>query len=132
MRRRSACNRGQSTVELALVTPVFFMLLLYVAQLGLLLNQKIVVTHAAREAARAVVVLNNPDAARQAALLSGNFQADRLQVRVMESIDDSTSSNSASSITVTVIYTAPTDIPLVGQLIGDVELSSTISMSTKA
>ena len=42
-------SRAQSTVELALLTPVIFVLLLWIAQFGLVVNHKITVTHAARE-----------------------------------------------------------------------------------
>ena len=115
-------NRAQSTVELALLTPVIFSLLLWIAQFGLVLNQKITVTHAAREAARAVAVHNDPAIALQAALASGNLAKDRLQVSV------SGDAQPGQLVTVKLSYAFPTDIPLVGAMIGDINLSSSVTM----
>ena len=115
-------SKAQSTVELALLTPVIFTLLLWIAQFGLVLGQKITVTHAAREAARAVAVHNNPAIARQAALASGNLAEDRLRVSV------SGDAQPGQLVTVKLSYAFPTDIPLVGTMIGDIDLSSSISM----
>ena len=113
-------SRAQSTVELALLTPVIFVLLLWVAQFGLVVNHKITVTHAAREAARAVAIHNDPKVALEAALASGNFEKDRLRVTVDPQL--------GQLVTVKLSYAFPTDIPLVGDLIGDINLSSSISM----
>ena len=114
--------KAQSTVELALLTPVVFTLLLWIAQFGLILNQKITVTHAAREAARAVAVHNEPAVASQAALSSGSFTKDRLQVSV------SGDASPGELVTVRLSYAFPTDIPIVGALIGDINLSSSVTM----
>lgn len=118
-------SKAQSTVELALLTPVIFILLLWIAQFGLVLNQKITVTHAAREAARAVAVHNDPAIARQAALASGNLAKDRLQVFVSKDAAPS------QLVTVKLSYDFPTDIPLVGAMIGDINLSSSVSMGAE-
>lgn len=115
-------SQAQSTVELALLTPVIFMLLLWIAQFGLVLSQKITVTHAAREAARAVAVHNDPAIARQAALASGSLAKDRLQVSVAGD------AKPGQLVTVKLSYDFPTDIPLVGAMIGDINLSSSVSM----
>ncbi|MGH9185287.1 MAG: TadE family protein, partial [Acidimicrobiales bacterium] len=45
--------RGQATVELALVLPFVALVLLAVAQTALVVRAQVLVTHAAREAARA-------------------------------------------------------------------------------
>ena len=48
-------ERGQATTELALVLPLIAVLLLLLAQVGLVLRDQLVLTHVAREAARAAV-----------------------------------------------------------------------------
>lgn len=114
--------KAQSTVELALLTPVIFTLLLWIAQFGLVLNQKITLTHAARESARAVAIHNNPATAREAALASANLTKNRLQVSVKGD------ASPGELVTVRLNYAFPTDIPLVGALIGDINLSSSVTM----
>ena len=114
--------KAQSTVELALLTPVIFTLLLWIAQFGLVLNQKITLTHAARESARAVAIHNNPATARKAALASANLSASRLKVSVKGD------ASPGELVTVRLNYAFPTDIPLVGALIGDINLSSSVTM----
>ena len=49
-------ERGQATVEAALVLPLVALLLLAVVQIGLLVRTELLVTHAAREAVRAAAV----------------------------------------------------------------------------
>ena len=114
--------KAQSTVELALLTPVIFTLLLWIAQFGLVLNQKITVTQAARESARAVAIHNDTAVAREAALASANLSANRLKVSV------SGDANPGELVTVHLNYAFPTDIPVVGALIGDINLSSSVTM----
>ncbi len=50
-RRKRASSRGQSLVELALIAPVFLLLLLTAIDLGRLLYSQITITNAAKEAA---------------------------------------------------------------------------------
>lgn len=49
-------DRGQSTVEFALLLPVVIVLVLMVVQVGVVVYSQIAVTHAAREIARVLVV----------------------------------------------------------------------------
>ena len=84
--RRRICRSdasGQATVEAALVLPFIVMLLLAVVQVGLLARDQVLVTHAAREAARAAAV--NPDrgAVVDAAHESTALDADRMTVDVV-------------------------------------------------
>ena len=53
---------GQATVEFALVLPLLAVLLLAVVQVGLVVRDQVLLTHAAREAARAVAVREVPSA----------------------------------------------------------------------
>ena len=115
-------ERGQATVEAALVLPVVVLLLLAVVQVGLLVRADVLVTHAAREAARAAAVDSDPQAAAHAAALATTLDAHRMQVHVEGR------RGPGSRVRVDVTYRAPTDVPLVGGLIGDVTLHASATM----
>jgi uncharacterized membrane protein len=116
------CERGQATVEAALVLPLVVLLLLAVVQVGLLVRAEVLVTHAAREAARAAAVDSDPQAAARAAALATTLDAHRMTVHV------DGRNGPGSRVRVDVTYTAPTDVPLVGGLIGDVTLHISTTM----
>jgi Flp pilus assembly protein TadG len=58
-RKRSA-QRGTASVELALVLPMFLLLLFGLVELGFALYDKAILTQASREGARAGIVLRQP------------------------------------------------------------------------
>jgi Flp pilus assembly protein TadG len=120
--RGSRGEEGQATVELALLLPVVVVLLLAVLQLGLVARDVVLVAHAAREAARAAAVDDDPDAPRQAAEASGGLSAGRL------SVDVSGRGEAGSRVRVEVRYRIPTSVPIVGALIADHEVTSTATM----
>lgn len=115
-------DRGQSTVELALLLPVVVLLLLAVLQVGLVARDVVLVTHASREAARAAAVDSTPAAARRAALASSGLSEDRLHVTV------SGRSGPGSRVRVVVTYSAPTSVPIIGALLGDRAIRSSATM----
>ena len=115
-------ERGQATVEAALVLPLVTLLLLAVVQVGLLVRTEVLVTHAAREAVRAAAVDADPQAAIRAATGSSSLDAHRMTVTVHGR------EGPGSHVQVEVTYTAPTDVPLVGGLLGDVTLQATATM----
>ncbi len=78
----AAGEGGQTTVELALALPLVAMSILLVVQIGLVVRDEVLVTHAAREAARAAAVSRDPAAAGQAARAAGPLDAGRLHVDV--------------------------------------------------
>ncbi|MDQ6725897.1 MAG: pilus assembly protein [Actinomycetota bacterium] len=120
--RRGRGDEGQASVELALVLPLVIVLLLAVAQVGLLVRDQILVVHAAREAAREAAVDSAPDAPRQAALASSTLAGDRLTVT-------STGRGAAGSrVRVEVAYRSPTALPLVGAAVGDLTLRASVTM----
>lgn len=119
---RGAGEGGQATVELALLLPVVVVLLLVILQVGLIARDVVLVTHAAREAARAAAVDPDPGAARAAAAAAGGLAADRLTVGVRGRGD------AGSRVRVRITYRAPTDVPLVGALVGDRTLRAEASM----
>ena len=115
-------ERGQATVEAALVLPLITLLLLGVVQVGLVVRTEVLVTHGAREAARAAAVDADPQAAMRAATNSSSLDATRMAVHVQGR------DGPGSRVQVEVSYTAPTDVPLVGSLLGDVTLHATATM----
>ena len=120
--RRATGERGQATVEAALVLPLVTFFLFGVVQIGFVVRAQVLVTHVAREAVRAAAVDADPEAARRAATSSSSLDADRLTV-VVEGRD-----GPGSRVRVIVTYSVPTDVPLVGNLIGDVSLQASATM----
>lgn len=114
---------GQGTVELALVLPVVVVLVLFVVQLGLVMRDRVLLTHATREGVRAAsVVGEGRDAAvRRAVERSGELDPGRLESTVQVS-DDGT------EVRVEVVYRSVTDLPLIGVLVPDVEFREVASM----
>jgi len=120
--RRTSRDPGQASVELALVLPVVVLLVLVVLQVGLVGRDVVRVTHASREAARAAAIDDDPGAAREAAIESSGLEPDRLEVTVIGR------SGPGSRVAVTVVYDAPTSVPLVGALVGGRTLRSSATM----
>ena len=119
---KGRCERGQATVEAALVLPLVVLVLLAVVQVGLLVRAEVLVTHAAREAARSAAVDPDPDAPVEAATSATTLDPDRMHVQVQGR------NGPGSRVQVDITYTAATDVPLVGGLIGDVTLRATTTM----
>ncbi|NOX28539.1 MAG: pilus assembly protein [Actinobacteria bacterium] len=65
--RRRTNDSGAAAVELALILPIFVMLAFGIIAFGLGYNQQLVVTRAAREAARTMAVTDSVASARAAA-----------------------------------------------------------------
>jgi Flp pilus assembly protein TadG len=111
-------DRGQAVVELALALPLVFMLLLGMVQLGLVVRDQLLVTHAAREAARAASVSASPAVAAARATAGSPLR----QMSVGTSA-------SGTSVTVEVTAISITDVPLVGALLPDVRVSARVTMA---
>ncbi len=106
-------EQGQATVELALLLPLLALLTMGIVQIGLLAHDRIALTHAAREAVRAAVVDPDAGSVRDAADRASALDPSRLTVDVIDDGDD---------VEVTVTYLAPTDVPVVGAVVGDVTM----------
>jgi len=114
---------GQAAVELALALPLVFVVLLGVVQVLLVGRDQIAVVHAAREGARAAAVAADPvGEGTAAATAATGLPADRLSVAVADGGD---------RVTVVVRFVAPTDVPLVGALVGDVTVTGSATMRTE-
>lgn len=112
-------QRGQATVETALLMPFIALVLLAVIQVGLVVRGRILVTHAAREGARVAAVGGSDSEVGRAAMAAGNLPLDRMRVEV---------DRSGGVASVTVIYSDPTDVPLVGAMLGDAEMEAVARM----
>lgn len=99
--------------------PVLVLLALAVGQVAVIAQARVAVTHAAREGARVAAVGESDAAVRAAVLASGRLPAARVRVDV---------TRKASTVRVTVRYRDPTDMPIVGALLADVELVGTAVM----
>lgn len=115
-------DRGQAAVELALVLPLVAALALALLQVALVVRDQVLVVHAAREGARAAAVSDDPGAAQAAALAGARLIPDRVVVEA------SGRGEAGSRVRVLVRYVSVTDLPLVGPLLGDVDLSGSASM----
>ena len=121
-------EQGQASVELALLLPVVLVLLLAILQVGLLARDVVLVTHAAREAARAAATDPDPQVARAAALASGGLEPSRLDVALVITGGD----DSGRRVEVQVTYRVPTRVPLVGRLVADRTITTTATMRVEA
>ncbi len=117
---------GQSTVELALLLPVLVLLLLAVLQAGLIARDVVLVTHAAREAARAAAVDGRPGAARAAAVQAGGLAETRLTVSTTGR------AGPGSRLRVAVTYRLPTSVPIIGALLGDRSFTASATMRVES
>lgn len=113
---------GQATVELVLALPVVVLALLLVIQVGLIARAQVLVVHAAREGARAAAI-DGPDAAHQVVVASPGLRAGRVDVHAATE-----TGGPVDLVRVEVRYRVPTDVPLVGPLVGDPTLTATVAM----
>lgn len=116
-------DRGQSTVEFALILPLVALVVLCVVQAGFVVRDQLLVSHAAREAARAASVseTDRAGAALRAARQAGSLQSDRLSGTV--SVTDG-----GGSVRVVITYKSATDLPMIGPLVPDIDLQSSVVM----
>jgi hypothetical protein len=112
-------------VELALALPLVAVLLLVVAQVGIVVRDQVLIVHAAREGARAASVQRNggvPAEAERAVRAAVPLARDRLTVDTR---------SSGGLVRVTVRYRAPVDLPLIGVFLQDVDLQATSVMAAE-
>jgi len=95
------------------------LLLFGIVQVAVLGRDQLAVQLAAREAARAAAASGEPTAAGSSAA----HRAVALRPLTVEI------SESAGTVTATVHYTDPTDVPLIGALLPDVVLTASVTMA---
>lgn len=120
-------DRGQSTVEFAMILPLVALVLLLLVQAGLVVRDQLLVSHAAREAARAAAVSENDraGAALEAARQSGPLERDRLSGTVAMG-------GGGTAVRVVITYRSPTELAVIGPLVPDVTLSSSVVMRVES
>ena len=111
-------DRGQATVELALVLPVLLLFLLALVQTALVARDELLVQDAARAAVREVSVGATDSRALDAARRSLGGAA--VEIRRSGRIGE--------PVTVEVRYVDHTNLPLIGPLFPDVVLHATATM----
>jgi Flp pilus assembly protein TadG len=110
--------RGQATVEFALVLPLVVLAVLLVFQALVVAQDRLLLEHAAREAARAASVDpsgNSADAAVQRVLPGA-----RLVVQRGRGI--------GATVHAAVSLHCRTDLPIIGPLLPDLDLHATVTM----
>ena len=114
----SGSERGQATVEFALLLPVLMMALLSVLQVALVVRDHVALVHATREAGRAASV--DPSAGSAVRAAHRTLPGARVDVGPRPGIGE--------PIVVEVTYTSKTNLPLVGMLFPDPALHSRVVM----
>jgi Flp pilus assembly protein TadG len=104
--------------------PLVVLLMLLVAQVGMVVHDQVLVTHAAREAARAASVQPGSDlgAITGAATAAGPLDRARLDVEVTH-VD-----GPVPTVRVRVRYRCRTDMVLIGALVPDLTLEASAAM----
>jgi Flp pilus assembly protein TadG len=118
-RARPTRDRGQAAVEFAIALPLIVIVVLGIVQVVIVARDQVAVEVAAREAARAAAVAGAPSSAAQGAALAAT------SLRPLRVATAST----ATRVTVTVSYSSPTDVALIGPAIGDVVVSASVTMA---
>ena len=103
--------------------PVIVVSMLAIVQVGLIGRDQVAVWHVAREAARAAAVSPNIGSVRTAAV-----EASPILDRGRLTVSLGGGSSSGDMATATVRYRSPTEVPIVGRLIGDVDLDAEVTM----
>ena len=119
VRRLRDDARGQAAVELAITMPIVVIFVLGVFQVALVARDQLAIELAAREAARAAAVSADPAGAANAAARRV-VGLDPIDVRV---------SVAGDIVRVSVRYTNPTDVAIIGPALGDVTLEATAAMA---
>jgi hypothetical protein len=127
VRVRRFAEHGQASVELVLVLPLVVLAMLLVLQVGLVVAAHLQVVHAARDGARAASVRGDPAAARAAVARHGGLGGDRTEVVV-----DLEEGATVPLVSVEVRHRVRTEVPLVGQLVGDPTVSATTVMALES
>ncbi len=111
-------DSGQAAVEFAMALPLIVIVMLAIAQVGVSIRNEIAVELAAREGARAAAV--SADSAGSAAAAARRAVALPLEGSVP---------SDGATVTVTVTYTDPTDVAIIGAAIGPVTHTATATMA---
>lgn len=112
-------DRGQAAVEFAIVLPLVVVLVLGVIQVVLVARDQIALELAARDGARAASVAADPAAAAD----RGARAATTLRPLAVAT------NVSSQHVTVSVTHTNTTNVPLIGIMIGNVDLTADVTLA---
>ena len=111
-------EHGQASVEFAMVLPVIVIMTLGLVVVALAVRNELAVELAAREGARAAAVSANPGAAAIAAA-----------TRVVSLPIEVATTSDSNTVTVSVTYTDPVHVAIIGSLIGPVRHTASVTMA---
>lgn len=115
---RRCCDRGQATVELAIVLPFIVLLAAALIQCGLIVVDQLAVWTAARSAARAASISADPQLAAHRAA------NDAVGLRPLQVTINSTN----DVVSAHVVYIDHTNWPLIGLFFPTIRLHATVAM----
>jgi hypothetical protein len=113
-------QRGQATVELAMLLPVVVMVLLVVLQVALVARDRLAVVHSTRVVARTVIVDPSPEAAARSLRAQGGAAASG---RV--SLSGSLRPGGLATVTVSM---PASRAPIIGRVVADVTLRERLTV----
>ena len=111
-------TRGQATVEFALVLPLVVLAVLLVFQALVVAHDRLLLEHAAREAARAASV--DPSGADAGAAVQRVLPGARLDLQRGSGI--------GAIVRAAVVFRCATDLPVIGPLLPDLDLHAVVTM----
>ena len=111
-------KKGQSLVEFAIILPILLLLLLGIAEFGIMLNSYLTIQNVAREGARLGIV-GGSDAEITALITSTspNLTASDMTVTITPS---EISRKSGDTLQVKVVYNYHMTVPIISALVGNV------------
>jgi Flp pilus assembly protein TadG len=118
-------DKGQATVEFALVLPFVVISLLLLMQVLVIVLAHVQVVNAARNGVRAAAVSAQPSQTAESVALRSLAGATDGKTRSDISVQTTTD---ARWVTVTVTQHLVTDLPIIGRFISDLDISSHFSM----
>lgn len=113
-------QRGSALVEFAMVAPLLVLLLLGIMVIGLVINAKIVVAGAAREAGRSWAIQQSERKARELAadaITGGGLPTQTRGQILFDPLRDVEFNRRGEYIAVTVTYRQPAFVPLLADLL---------------
>ncbi len=112
-------DNGQAAVEFAIALPLVVVLLLGIIQVVLVAGDQIALELAARDGARAASVAADPASAAERGAMAAT---------TLRPLDVTTVVNDAH-VSVTVGYLNPTNVALIGVVIGNVDLTASVTLA---
>lgn len=128
-RRKTSNQQGQAVVEFAVILPVLLLVLFSILQFGIVFNNYIQVTAAAREGARKAAVSRGLGAAgaKSAAITAAKGAAPGLnQSKVNVTFPNNPSFTAGTDVVVQVTY--PYSINILGKVVSSGNLTSSTTM----